>query len=411
MKNERPLSVGDTLDESETYRDPLTGRAVRRLTSVGRINQTPTYHTNSGFTSDGRHLVLISVREGATWVMAAEVATGNLTALWRAPGVGDRNYLHRGMCLTFPDVNGRGICGNRVCMAPKSGLAVFAVERSLMAVDIRTCRVRCLLEDCGEEHIFGAPCISPDEQWVGIALSSSHPEMRGDDWWSRPPRKHYLEYMHTLQLVRVPLDGSGRLETMYRHPAPAQAAHCAFCPTDGNLLYFDLDLPPKYWRGSDGRTPRIWLLDIARGTVRPLKSRYPGPCQVHQAWLWDGSAICYHGGAVGGGEYFGVAGISGETIWEQVFPDATFYGHNTPDPLMPALIIDGQFSRDKLQWLHYDPAGAAPARLEPICIHGTEWGSLPGQYSHPHPLTDRSGTWIAFTAARNGRSDVYVVRR
>ena len=50
----------------------------------------------------------------------------------------------------------------------------------------------------------------------------------------------------------------------------------------------------------------------------------------------------------------------------------------------------------------------APA-LEPICAHGTDWGSLPGQYSHPHPLGDPSGRWVSFTSARDGRSDVYVV--
>ena len=96
----------------------------------------------------------------------------------------------------------------------------------------------------------------------------------------------------------------------------------------------------------------------------------------------------------------------GETVWEHVFPDADFYGHLTPDAKRPALILDGDFSRDLLQWLYYDEA---TPRLEPICRHATDWRCIPGQYSHPHPLTDASGRWISFTSARNGRSDVYVV--
>ena len=67
---------------------------------------------------------------------------------------------------------------------------------------------------------------------------------------------------HRLRLIRLPLDGSGRPEILYEHE-PAQSAHCAYNPRNGNILYFDLDLPPGYWRGGDGKTPRIWLCDIA----------------------------------------------------------------------------------------------------------------------------------------------------
>ena len=401
--------IGDTWNESELIADPLTGRPVRRLTRRGAINQTPTYHTNSGFTADGTGLGFVSVRDGATWVCLADVATGDLTALWRAPGIGDRNYLHLCMGLLgfLPGVDGGGICGNRVCMAPKSRTVVFTVQRRMMAVDAGTCEARVLIEDCGDDWIFGAPCVDPDEQYVAITLSSSHPELRGGKDAVRPG-KDYKEYMHTLRLVRVPL-GGGDMEILYEHPGPAQSAHSAYCPVNGNLLYFDLDLPPRYWGGGDGKTPRIWLLDIGRRTIRPLRDKYPGAFQTHQAWLWDGSAMCYHGGAQGGGEYCGIAAVSGELLWERVFTETKFYGHNTPDPRRPALIIDGTFSRDKLQWLYYDDSPEEAPKLEPICVHGTEWKSIPGQYSHPHPLTDASGRWISFTAAHGGRSDVYVV--
>ncbi|MBT4499330.1 MAG: hypothetical protein HOC74_16500 [Gemmatimonadetes bacterium] len=401
------MEIGDTWNESESYRDELTGRLVRRLTSRGRINQTPTYHTNSGFTANGSSLAFASVREGRTWIIRADVESGDLTALWKTEGIGDRNYIHRGMSLDFADVDGRGICGNRVCMAPRSQVAVFSVGRQMLAVDVRTSQARVILDDCGDEWIFGAPCVSPDEQYVAVALSSSHPEMRGGEW-TLNPQKAYGEYAHSLRIVRIPLAGCGKMEVLYEHQTPAQSAHCAFCPTDGNLLYFDLDLPPRYWSGGDGQTPRIWLLDVEARNIRPLKEEYPGPFQIHQAWLWDGSALCYHGHVPTGGGYFGIADIRGNVVWEEVFSEALTYGHNTPDARRNALIIDGMFSRDKLQWLYWDRgSGEAPA-LEPICIHGTEWGSIPGQYSHPHPLTDADGKWVSFTSARGGRSDIFV---
>ena len=405
------METGHRWNESRLEQDPLTGRGIRLLSTQGRINQTPTYHTNSGFTGDGRFLAFVSVRD-ATYVLRAEVETGELQVLWRSPGIGDRNYLHRGMGLGFSDVDGGGICGNRVCMAPLRQLAVFCCERSLYAVDLHSCECRTLIEDIGEERIFGAPCVDPEERWVAIPLSSAHPEMIGGG----TPTRGYREFPdHRLQLVRVPLDG-GPMELLYEH-RPAQSAHCAFCPTDGNVLYFDLDLPPHYWGGGDGRTPRIWLLDLRTAQARPLKERFPGPFQTHQAWLWDGSALAYHshslwkpdGPGSQKGFYIGITDLDGGTRWEYRCAGVAHYGHLSPDPRRPALILDGDFSKELLQWCYYDRPDDCEPRLEPICVHGTEWGSLPGQYSHPHPLIDRSGRWISFTRAHAGRSDVCVV--
>lgn len=211
------MDVGESWNEAECFDDALTGRPVRRLTSEGRINQTPTYHTNSGFTADGRFLVFVSVREHATWVVRAEVQTGELKALWRAPGIGDRSYIHRGMALTFPDVDGRGICGNRLCMAPRSGVAVFACERRIIAVDSATCESRILLEDCGEAWIFGAPCVSPDENDVAVALSSAHPQRLAGKEVTVP----YTEFPdHKLRLIRVSLNGSEETEILYYKTFP-----------------------------------------------------------------------------------------------------------------------------------------------------------------------------------------------
>ena len=399
------MDVGDVWNESEAYCDPDSGRRVRRLSTQGRINQTPTYHTNSGFTATGEHLAFVSVRQGASWIISAEVATGNLKALWRAPGIGDRSYIHRGMGLEFADVDGRGISGNRVCVAPKSHTAVFTCERRILAVDMDTCEPRILLDDCGDSWIFGAPCVSPDGKLVAIALSSSHPQLRV----GQPVTRGYRTYPdHALRLISIPLSGAGDVDVLLER-RPAQSAHCAFCPTDGNMLYYDLDLPPDYWGGGDGKTPRIWLLDLRTRQARPLKEQYPGPFQTHQAWLWDGSAMAYHGRARSGGIYIGVAAVDGTTLWERCFPEARSYGHLTPDARRRALILDGDYSRDALQWLFWGDREKDGPSLELIARHNTEWATVPGQYSHPHPLTDASGSWISYTAARDGRTDVSVV--
>ncbi len=86
------------------------------------------------------------------------------------------------------------------------------------------------------------------------------------------------------------------------------------------------------------------------------------------------------------------------------------YGHVTTDPKRKAVIIDGLKGEDMLQWIYYNPENCNESYyLEPICRHATEWKTIPGQYTHPHPVADPSGKWIMFTAAKNLRSDLFVV--
>jgi hypothetical protein len=73
----------------------------------------------------------------------------------------------------------------------------------------------------------------------------------------------------------------------------------------------------------------------------------------------------------------------------------------------PAIILDGNISRDLLLWLYYDKE---QPRVEVICRHGTDWQSLGGQFPHPHPVCDPTGRWISFNVGASGRSDVYIVQ-
>ena len=55
---------GETWNESQVYRDSWTLRQVRQVTTRGLYNQTPTYETPNGFTTDGEFLIFASGREG-----------------------------------------------------------------------------------------------------------------------------------------------------------------------------------------------------------------------------------------------------------------------------------------------------------------------------------------------------------
>ncbi len=62
---------GESWNESEVYRDSWTLRRVRRVTTAGLYNQTPTYHTNVAFSADGEFLVFGSARAGGSTSCAA----------------------------------------------------------------------------------------------------------------------------------------------------------------------------------------------------------------------------------------------------------------------------------------------------------------------------------------------------
>ena len=93
---------GDRWNESRTFADTVTGRAVRQLTSAGEINEKPTYHTNTGFTADGRFCIFATTRGGRGAMCRCDVESGEIVQLTDAiPGTG-------GWALCAPSSGSRG---------------------------------------------------------------------------------------------------------------------------------------------------------------------------------------------------------------------------------------------------------------------------------------------------------------
>lgn len=382
---------GETWNESEVYRDAWTLRQVRRVTMVGLYNQTPTYHTNVAFSADGEWLVFASSRDGKSAVFRCHVPTGEITQLID-PVVGGGE-------------EGLGIDGGGLCLAPRSKWLVFIAGKALRAVQIETLEERTLIADIGHDRRSGAPSIDPEERYVVIAVAPDHPEVAA----GLRPTLPYMEYFAEhggmwLKLVQVPLAG-GEVTTVYEENG-INTAHNPHSPVDSDLLLLDRDFPPRFWSGSDGKTNRIWTLRLSTGELTELPPRDRARFQVHSVWTFDGAYILYHGSSAEGGDYIGVTDPRGNTFREWGFHDARHYGHVSAMAGRPAVILDGNLSSDLLLWLYYD---REQPRVEVIARHGTDWGALPGHFSHPHPLSDPTGRWISFNAARNGRSDVYVV--
>jgi len=395
---------GDTWNESSVHKDACTGREVRRLTTSGLWNEKPTYHINTVFTSDGESIVFARAQEGRTALIKCHVPSGRLTQLteW-VEGVGSPCGLHKEGRSEYYD--GKGISGINLCVAPRSRKAVFPAGRSIRSVHIDTLEEKTLLDDFGPDWIDGVISINPSETHALLPLMPAHPEIKQ----GIPPSRGYIDWfaeggMRT-RYVEIPLDG-GESSIAFEDEGMG-CAHCPHCPTDDDLVLIDRDRAPLFWCGSDGgASARCWTLRFSTGEMTELRPQNQQKFQVHAGWTWDGKHVIYHGAMRQGGYYIGVIDRSGEVVREFEFPDAGSYGHVSAAPDRQAIILDGNITEDQLCWMYYDKE---EPRIEGIARHGTEWQSVPGQYSHPHPQSDPTGCWITYHVAKDKRTDLYVV--
>lgn len=376
---------GETWNESEVYRDAWTLRQVRRITTKGLYNQTPTYHTNIGFTADGEFLIFASCRDDQSAVFRCHVPTGDITQI----------------SDPAPPMN---ITGGSLCLAPRSRWTTFITNNTLKAVNIETLDERVLIDDLPPTWQLGIPSIDCNEKLVVVPAFPAPPkDIAGDaqavwDYFTRHERVW-------LKLLQVPLAG-GAYQVIYEEDG-CRSAHCPHSPVDPNLILLDRDFPPHFWGGSDGKTNRIWILDIKTRQLTELPPQDKARFQVHCCWTWDGETIIYHGRSAVSGYYIGLVDKNGHTVREYPFRDAPHYGHVSAMAGRPAIILDGNISPDLLLWLYYDQE---QPRVEVIARHGTDWKALPGQFPHPHPLSDPTGRWVSFNAGAQGRTDVFVVK-
>ncbi len=386
---------GQTWNESATHNDAITGRLVRRITTTGDINEKAPYHTRTTFTDDGEFMIFSTLRDGQSALCRAHVATGDITQLIE-PIPGETKKVSAGT------------------IAPISGWVLYWRKRTLMSVNIHTLEERTVVEDVGADRRAGLISVDPAEELVAFPTASAHP----DDMAGIPlaEQRNYKEVFAegrgcVSKLMQTPLTGGGELTVLHSDQG-VRTTHLEHSPTDGDLVYLDIDRPPMWHAGGDySKTSRCWTYRISTGELKALPPRGEAKFQIHAAWNWAGDLLLYHGPEllVWGPcpWYIGAVRPDGEILREWTFEKGRHYGHvAAPGGDRPAILIDGNLSPNLLQWLYYD---AEEPRLEVICEHNTELNSIPGQVTHAHPSTDRAGKYIAYNVAKDLRTDVHVV--
>lgn len=385
---------GKVWNESRLYRDPVTLKNVRQITTSGTVNTIPSYHTGQAFTDNGEGVIFITIREGKSALCKANLITGDITCLIDpVEGLGGLNEIMR-----FGD--GKGIPIGAV-LAPESRWAYYVVERQIRAVHIDTLEEKVVVKGVDDECMIESIAISPDEKKLVYIVDVLYPEKCGG--------LKYKIFMKT---------EDSQPEMLFAEDGIA-ANHIMYNPVDPDLLLFCRDKGPSSAHRVDEHS-RTWIYRISEGSLTEVKTVEKQNFQTHSAWTWDGKGIVYHGmieasdwknNVTEGGWYIGLAGLDGNPVREFSFKDARYYGHVSAMKGRNAAIIDGNILDGLLMWIYFDQE---LPKIEMIAKHDTDFTTMPSQYSHPHAISDPTGRWIVYNSARRiiftgARSDIFSV--
>lgn len=353
------------------------------LTSGRRWNQQPTYHLNACFSADSRYIPIATVDEnGDSALLRADVSTGELLVL-----------------ATLSAASGESFNGNNTAMIQASGWVAANPGRSLRLYRLEDGREHVLIAPTAERGFAGHPSGSIDGKKVFLPR-------RG-----KPVQDSGVEVRPVTHLEIDIATGRQRellIETR------AQCNHVVPHPTNPDLLLIDRDWPPRFGSGGDdGRTSRVWILNIRTGALSEVRPNNANRFQIHSNWSHGGDFVYYHGVAQGTkapaarDNFIGVADASGRVVWEAVVPKF-HYGHLGSHTRVDAILTDGLVSNDQLALVHWREFGAAgQPRIEVLGRHDSDWSK--GQWSHPHPHLSPDGRWLSFNRGSPGRSDVVVL--
>ncbi|MFW6367446.1 MAG: hypothetical protein ACOC0L_02150, partial [bacterium] len=262
------LEKGMQFNESVPTRDTATSRPTRQLSSRGFLNNTPTYHYGTAFTSDSRYLVFTTCRLGQSALIRAELETGELTILKSLPGFG--GWKGGNPAEVFG--GGGGFLSTRVALAAASGWVLAATQSQLLAVHVETLEERVLIENLGDDQVFGVPAGNCDGKKAYVPISPEHPDVVAGNL--QPERSYDQALMDEFggrptTILEIDIE-TGQCRDAH-HEEVGGTSHVLPNPSDPDLIMFDIDLPPTFaYYGDNCQSPRAHILRMSTGEKTPL---------------------------------------------------------------------------------------------------------------------------------------------
>lgn len=372
------------LRESTNYPDALTGKNVTRLTSGRDFNHLPTYHNNTDFTADSRFLVFSSWPKDrrVSYLMKAELATGEITVLATLPGAEKKGRFN----------------GNNMALVQASGWVVSYTYAVVYAYHIDT-REEKILAVTNGTSTFGHPAGSLDGKTVYIARQDILPS---------GAYRYVVLAIDLASLETREIFSEEHFHCNHIQPNPVKADELLITREE-ELSSAKIPINREFYKN-----PRMIVLNLKSKQlteIAPVMSERKWI--VHMTWNAFGDQLFYEIKDDGAKKHeIGVAAPDGRPIWHLTIPRAGVAAHVGTHTQKNWMIVEGGVFDGPRRFcflkLAQRDASGMPT-FEDIALHDSDVANY-GQESHGHSQVSPDGRYLAFNAAKDGRSDVYVVK-
>lgn len=368
------MRIGDIVrHRPETYRDPLTGLEVRRLTSAGVLHHHPYFYYKM-FSGDGRYLIhAMELPDGSRQLFRMDLNEGLSVQLT------DDKDVHDFSCSLSSDDRRLFYCRGRQ-----------AVE-----LDLSTGKERVVYETPSGWVPNANPGFSSDDKLLVLVEMKESDVIRSEGGWSAFEPQWAAKPHCRIVLVEIE---NGKSRIVHEEP-DCWLGHPQIRPGDNSTILFCHEGP---WYRIDAR---LWLVR-SDGTGHTCARPHNGlELVTHEYWLADGSRFAYvHREGESGAETIRL--MDPDTLQEEVLMACSRYCHFISNRDHSRIAGDGQSKEEPYIYI----VDVLRKQERVVCVHGTSWKSYGNtQDAHPHPAFTPDGRSIVFTSDREGVPAIYMV--
>ena len=394
------MSIGKEWKERiKTYRDPVSGCPVSRLTSyLG--HSSCHYFTDPFWIDGGKAFIFSSDRDGSSNLFRYDLREGRTTQLTDLPLPEDQEAgPHRYSGYTWE----------------KTGKHYFWRDRELLELDIADGTLRTLyrLEE-GSSSLGVSVTVTADGRRICFGERQESAIEKPALGYDKPPE--YLETFERPPLSRIlTVDiADGRCAAIFEERC--FLTHVNANPVRPELVTYCHEGP---WARID---QRIWGLDIESGKnwrIRPQQGENRAAIG-HEYWFADGVHVGYHGRRLPreDAHFIGFCSYDNTVCVEYDFlPHCTHVGGRDAD----LFIVDGRPAnvqpwfpserRPYIMLIRRRPGAAiadGAAGYEGPRVLALHRSTFNGQYAHPHASLSPDGKRVIFTSDMEGYAQIYL---
>jgi oligogalacturonide lyase len=378
--------------EEQRLHDPLSGRRVRQLTTIG--NNVHLYFTDNAFALNGETITFLSDRASHERRGPHEQPHYNVFQLELASGA-------------ITQLSDEAAPIVHATKTPDGRLLAYVVGTQVRLLDMHRATTTTIYEE-RDGYTLGRPSISADGRLVGFARnepSAAH----------GPNYAGFAERYYTIKDGRITVartDGTGAWD-VWRDTC--QLAHVQWSPDDPTIALFCHEGPWHLVK------QRMWGLDVVQRTVWPLFRQAAQDSVGHEFWTMNGLIFFDnrgpgHDGTITSARtqavashihprdyhefvpYIGLLDRRGTLLRQIALPFACNHYHANPDN---TLLVGDDVDQIVLIDIAHEQA-----HLAPLCRHATSWHT---QASHCHPTWSWQGDKILFASDESGCVQLYLI--